>query len=117
LALKLNKDGSTSVPRITWGKYKEEVKREKPPPQRESADVNSLKLRYAVHPDLPDDEEWGYWIKKQNEVGNIHKSKWDTVKKRKFQAARLSTFDKISFLFDTYTVNCWFWEMLEMLRK
>jgi hypothetical protein len=128
LAKQLMHENTISIPSISWTEYREKVASKteiRPVQSKESEGSSSLncngfdiKSVYAIHPDLEDDQEWGWWIKLQTSTGNLLMTMpqaWKTLNQRKGLGNK--AFNRIGFLFTAYRVNFWYWEMLEMLRK
>jgi hypothetical protein len=135
LAKKLLRENTISIPRISWKDFRDS-EASKTLIQRGSKTVDSesdlspehpsslesvhidLKSHYAIHPDLDDHHEWGWWIQLQSSVGNLFMTMpeaWRTINTRKQLGGK--ALERIGFLFATYKVEYWYWEMLEMFRK
>jgi hypothetical protein len=117
LAKRLRKMQIISIPDVCWedrDKSDEEEAADSShfdfiaPPQ------GTLK-NYAVHPDLPDQLEWSSLVLTLNFIGQLSNTRWCTVNKRQKLKAKAVT--RLGFLFKSYKVCYWFWEIIEMLRK
>ncbi len=141
LAKKLVQDNCISIPSTSWRGYKESLEasesQNKIEPQTavtqicasdlsaehscgfDTSSVNiDLESLYAIHPDLDDDQTWGFWIKLQNSFGTLLMGipeSWKSFNKRKALGGK--AIDRVGFVFAAYKVDFWFWEMLEMTRK
>jgi hypothetical protein len=130
LAKKLAHQNTIPNASISWREYRSSLafKSKKQTVQKNDADIFSTAAenvvnvgdlsQYAIHPDLSDDYAWGGLIRFQTSVGNLLlgiPASWKTFNGRKELGGR--ALDRIGFVFAAYKVDCWFWEMLEMLRK
>ena len=141
LARKLRDDNLITARDIAWD---ESTKKENmiPTPKIDSHDVNQNLEIYSVHPDITDISQWESLVWFESILANIRiifckflgslvypksltqrsfqysdcfPNDWKCAKLRKRLQQR--AISRIGFIFESYKVKFWYWELLDMLRR
>ena len=117
LANRLKQENVISVPSMSW---RDTVTEEEEGSKGDISedDFKKVQEEYVIHPDLPDDHEWSSQIRFLNFLGlwtSETPSRWKTVNKRR--GLKVVAVNRVGFVFASYKVTCWFWEIIEMVRK